>query len=258
MAGSSLQDPIGVGSALEKARLIRGLTLEETARDTKLRVDQLIALEREDFESLPGDAFVRGALRTYAQYLGLRPEKVLTIYGDHADDPEAPPPPGKMGRVEQAIAATRIRDNQRFLLVGAATLVVLLLVFGFLSRDHAAPPAATISTATPATVPSSAPIEAVMVAERSVDVTVSVDGIAESHAMAEDETLSFSATDRLQISIGDGGAVHLMVNGVDFGAPGEPGQPWRRTYTADTAPSPTSSPSTTASAPASASATVAP
>lgn len=243
MAGSSLRDPIGVGSALEKARLIRGLTLEEAARDTKLRVDQLTALEREDFDGLPGDAFVRGALRTYAQYLGLRPEKVLTIYGTHADDPEPPPPPGKMGRVEQAIAATRIRDNQRFLLVGAATLVVLLLVFGLLSRDHAAPPPAVISTALPTPVPTSTSVVAVLVAQRPVEVTVVVDGVEGTHAMAEDETLSFTAVQELGITVADGGAVQLTVAGVDLGAPGEPGRSWHHTYTADDLPSPTPTPS---------------
>ena len=87
MAGRSLQDPIGVGPALERARLIRGLTLDEAARDTKLSVDQLTALEREDFEALPGDAFVRGALRTYAQYVGLSPDKVLAMYTRHVDEP---------------------------------------------------------------------------------------------------------------------------------------------------------------------------
>ena len=38
---------IGVGPALRKARAHRGLTLEEAARDTKLRTDQLQALENE-------------------------------------------------------------------------------------------------------------------------------------------------------------------------------------------------------------------
>jgi cytoskeletal protein RodZ len=243
MAGSSLRDPIGVGSALEKARLIRGLTLEEAARDTKLRVDQLSALEREDFEGLPGDAFVRGALRTYAQYLGLRPEKVLAIYGLHTDDPEPPPPPGKLGRVERAIAATRIRDNQRFLLFGAATLVVLLLVFGLVSRDHAAPPPAVISTTLPTPVPTSTSIAAVLVAQRPVNVTIVVDGVEETHAMAEEETLSFTATGELAITVADGGAVQLTVGGVDLGAPGEPGRAWHHTYTADNLPSPVPTPS---------------
>ena len=189
MAGTSLQRPIGVGPALEKARRIRGLSLDEAARDTRLRVDQLTALEAEDFEALPSDAFVRGALRTYAQYLGVRPEKVLEAYGRHADDPAPPPPPAGLGRIERAIAATRIRDNQRFLLFGAATVLVLLLLFGLLSGDSGAPPPAALPTTTSPTVAGSATIDAVLVAQRPVEVTVTVDGATETYAMEEGETL---------------------------------------------------------------------
>ena len=62
---------IGVGSALRKARERRGITLDAASRDTKLHIDQLRALETEDFEALMGDVYVRGSLRTYSQYLGL-------------------------------------------------------------------------------------------------------------------------------------------------------------------------------------------
>jgi cytoskeleton protein RodZ len=250
MAGRSLQDPIGVGPALEKARRIRGLTLEEAARDTKLRVDQLTALELEDFGALPGDAFVRGALRTYAQYLGLDPAKVIAIYADHAEEPQAPPPPGRLGRVEQAIAATRIRDNHRLLLVVAAFVVLVLLIFGLVSRDHSSPPQATISAPAPTLSGSSEPvstIEAVLVAQRPVGVDVEVDGAPEEHEMAEGETLSFTALDSLKITVADGGAVQITVNGRDLGAPGEPGQPWTDSFTFDVGegsgdPSPSGSP----------------
>ena len=239
MARRSTQDSIGVGPALRKARLIRGLTLEEASRDTKLRVDQLKALEQEHFEALPGDAFVRGALRTHSQYLGLDPDKVLAIYTRHADEPQPPPPPGKLGRVEQAIAATRIRDNHRLLLVAALSVVLGLLIFGLVSRDHSSPPPATISAAAPAISESTAPtstIEAVLVAQRPVDITVEVDGASEDHAMAEGETLSFTALRDLVLVVADGGAVELTVNGRDLGAPGEPGQPWTDSFTFDVNP----------------------
>ena len=134
MTGSSPPDGvIGVGSALQKAREHRGLLLEDAARDTKLRTDQLRALEDEDFESLGGEVYARAALRTYAAYLGLSSDKVMTAYLRHADDPEPPPPPRQLGRVERAIAATRIRDNQRFLVIAAAFVVGVLLIFGLLS-----------------------------------------------------------------------------------------------------------------------------
>ena len=235
MAGTSLQRPIGVGPALEKARRIRGLSLDEVARDTRLRVDQLTALEAEDFGALPSDAFVRGALRTYAQYLGVRPDKVLDAYGRHADDPAPPPPPAGLGRIERAIAATRIRDNQRFLLFGAATVLVLLVLFGLLSGDSGAPPPAALPTTTSPTV-GSASIDAVLVAQRPVDVTVTVNGATETYAMEEGEALSFSASQQLVVAAPDGGAVQITVGGRDIGAPGEPGSPWTRTFTLDDVP----------------------
>ena len=37
-----------------------------------------------------GDVYVRGSLRTYAQYLGLSADKVVELYARHAEDP-APP-----------------------------------------------------------------------------------------------------------------------------------------------------------------------
>ena len=104
---------IGVGSALRKARERRGITLDAASRDTKLHIDQLRALEAEDFEALLGDVYVRGSLRTYSQYLGLSPDKVIGAYARHAETPAPPTPPAKLGRVERAMAATRIRDNQR-------------------------------------------------------------------------------------------------------------------------------------------------
>jgi cytoskeletal protein RodZ len=230
MAGTSLQRPIGVGPALEKARRIRGLSLDEASRDTRLRVDQLTALEAEDFGALPSDAFVRGALRAYAQYLGVSPEKVLDAYGRHVDEPGPPPPPEGLGRIERAIAATRIRDNQRFLLLGAATLLVLLLLFGLLSRAGAPPPAAIPTTAASTTSATTA-IDAVLVAQRPVEITVTEDGAAETYAMEEGETLSFSATEELELFVADGGAVQVTVAGRDLGAPGEPGAPWTESFT---------------------------
>jgi cytoskeletal protein RodZ len=250
MAGGTLKDSIGVGPALQRARLIRGLSLDEAARDTKLRVDQLTALEREEFEALPGDAFVRGALRTYAQYVGLSPDKVLEMYGRHTDDPEPPPPPGKMGRVEQAIAATRIRDNQRLLVVVALSLLGLLLLFGLVSRDHGAPRRAAISSPTQPSASPTPTIDAVLVALRPVSLTVVIDGVAETHAMAEDETLSFSAADEMTLTLATGGSVQVSVDGRDLGAPGEPGQEWTRTFSVgleDLSPSPSVDPSASGS-----------
>ena len=239
---------IGVGPALRKARAHRGLTLEEAARDTKLRTDQLQALEAEDFDALGGEVYVRASLRTYAGYLGLRPEKVMHIYARHAEDPEPPKPPGRLGRVERAIAATRIRDNQRFLLIAAAFVLFVLTIFGLLSRDHSAPLPAAIATDTPSAVPSGQAFDATLTADGPAEVTVTVDGVAQGFSMTRGEERSFLPVEVLRIDVVSGGSVGVVVAGRDLGIPGVPGEVWSRTFTyaevsAWPSPSPTVAPS---------------
>lgn len=217
---------IGVGSALRKARERRGITLDGASRDTKLHVDQLQALESEDFEALLGDVYVRGSMRTYAQYLGLSADKVVDAYARHVETPATPPPPATLGPIERAIAATRIRDNQLLMVLLAGTVLVVAVVFGLLSRGHSAPAPATLPTVAAEPDPLGREIDAVIQAIGDVGVTATIDGVDSTYRMAAGETRTFTARQELTISVTDGGAVKLTVNGVDYGVPGSPGLPW--------------------------------
>jgi hypothetical protein len=226
---------IGVGSALRRAREIREITLDEAARDTKLRTDQLRALEDEDFETLGDPVYARAMLRTYAQYLGLKPERVLSVYARHTDDVEPPPPPGKLGRVERGLAASRIRDNQKFLLVAAAVVLIALIAVGIVSRGGA-PEAASIQTPTVGTVvpttPPVANIDVRLTATGPVVVTAVIDGVAQDPTtLRPGESIALMATRERQVSATDGGALTLEVNGKERGSPGVEGAPWSRTFT---------------------------
>ncbi len=221
---------IGVGPALRKAREQRGITLDAASRDTKIHIDQLSALESEDFDALLSDVYVRGSLRTYAGYLSLSPDKVIALYDEHTEESAIPPPPARLGRVERAIAATRIRDNQLLMVLLAGTVLVIAIVFGLVSRGHSAPAPATLPTAPAQPVPLDREIDAVVQAIADVRVTVTADGVDSSYTMAAGETRTFMALSELVLSLTDGGAVHVTVNGRDLGVPGTPGQPWKNTF----------------------------
>jgi len=239
-----LQHGMGVGSALRTARTKRGLTLEEAARDTRIRPDILAALEDEDFGYLMGDVYVRGSLRSYAQYLGLTPDKVVELYARHAEEPEiSRPPASPMGGVEGVMTASRFRDNQRLIVLGAVTLLVFAVVVGVLSRQRSAPPPAALPTF--AQQPElDRSITADLVANRDgAQVTVTVDaGTPQTISLAEGEAQSFEAATSLVVRIEDGGSVHLSVSGVDEGSPGTPGSPWEERFSFETDGSTPSSP----------------
>ena len=60
-----------IGNSLREARLRRDLDFHELEQATKIRSKYLRALEDENFDQLPASTYVKGFLRTYADYLGL-------------------------------------------------------------------------------------------------------------------------------------------------------------------------------------------
>jgi hypothetical protein len=234
---------IGVGGALRRARELRGITLDEAARDTKLRADLLEAMEFERFDELGDEVYVRAQLGTYAGYLGLRAEKVVRVYARHADEPTPPMPPSRMTKVERAIAATRIRDNQRFLLIAAAVVFAALIAVGIVSRGGGAP-AAAVPAADPSplsaavTSPPATTVDVTIVAADDVEVSAIVDGAPiDPVTLRPGEVVSFSGQTEVTVRASDGALVDVTVNGRDLGAQGPAGQPWRRTWTLGGGPS---------------------
>ena len=60
-----------IGNSLREARLRRQLELADAEHGTKIRGKYLRALEDERFELLPSHTYVKGFLRSYAEFLGL-------------------------------------------------------------------------------------------------------------------------------------------------------------------------------------------
>jgi cytoskeleton protein RodZ len=60
-----------IGNSLREARLRQSLDFPDVERATKIRPKYLRALEDEQFEILPSQTYVKGFLRTYAEFLGL-------------------------------------------------------------------------------------------------------------------------------------------------------------------------------------------
>jgi hypothetical protein len=60
-----------IGTSLREARLRQTLDFPEIEHATKIRSKYLRALEEEQFEVLPAQTYVKGFLRTYAEFLGL-------------------------------------------------------------------------------------------------------------------------------------------------------------------------------------------
>lgn len=73
--------PMGsLGTWLRTQREARGVSIRDIAEATKISQRYLEALERDRFDALPAEVFVRGFLREYARIVGLDPDEVVNVY----------------------------------------------------------------------------------------------------------------------------------------------------------------------------------
>ncbi len=77
------------GDILRKERVTRRITVETIAKDLKLNVSYIKALEANQYDALPADPYVRVYLRSIANYLMLNPDEILKrFYRDRGITPE--------------------------------------------------------------------------------------------------------------------------------------------------------------------------
>ncbi|WP_028595514.1 helix-turn-helix domain-containing protein [Paenibacillus assamensis] len=69
-----------LGQMLKKARLEKGLSLDDVQEATKIRRRYLEAIEEGDYKVLPGSFYVRAFVKTYAETVGLNPDEILQYY----------------------------------------------------------------------------------------------------------------------------------------------------------------------------------
>lgn len=99
-----------VGAYLRQLREARGVSLEEIARTTRVTPSYLVALEADDFASLPEPVFTRGFIRAYCQALGELPDQALALFNSQiAPPPATPQVPAAPSR--ESAATTRVHGE---------------------------------------------------------------------------------------------------------------------------------------------------
>ena len=69
-----------IGSSLKKARERKAMSLAEVSRVTRIPASTLESIEGDRFDDLPGEVFVRGFLKSYAQAVSMQPHEVVARY----------------------------------------------------------------------------------------------------------------------------------------------------------------------------------
>lgn len=230
----------GVGPTLRKARVARGVSLAEAARETRIKPRFLEALERD----APPTAFraaiyARAFLREYATYLGLDPEPLVADYRTAHGDPDSAP----MRLPRPLERPGRLRLLQA-LLVLASIGVVATLAFVAARPNETEEPAPVVASPEPraaAPAPAASPVPQEPVYEgiqvvmriREEPAWVQVRRGAETilrRTVRPGFERTFRAQKRLEVVIGNAGAARLTLNGKRLRPPGELGDVYRASF----------------------------
>ncbi len=110
-----------IGDSLREARTRRGLSPADVHKAIRIRERYLTALEEERWAMLPGEAYTKGFLRTYAEFLGLNGNLYIDEYNariaGHDDEP-------------QSLVPHATVDNRRGVPRSVLLTLASILVFG--------------------------------------------------------------------------------------------------------------------------------
>lgn len=150
-----------IGNTLREARLRAGLDISDCEQRTKIRGKYLRALEEEQFDVLPSPTYVRGFLKTYADFLGVDAKLVLDehesrfgsidpltgeLTGRQAREARRRESAGGTARRKRGHRRRRTEAQMLWLAVGGVLAVALLVWMGLGESSDAAPIAATDAT----------------------------------------------------------------------------------------------------------------
>lgn len=136
---------IKVGEKLQEQRKKKGLTLEEVAKATKIRVSFLSAIEEGHYNKLPGSSYAHGFVKNYLEYVGLPTKEYLALFRREYDENQERKvlPEGLVGR--EGIPLRRFSLASAFWAGGLIILALGIYLF-FQYRAAFFSPSLTISS----------------------------------------------------------------------------------------------------------------
>lgn len=251
---------LSIGHALRQARIAAGLTVDDVTNATRVRISIVHAIEADDFAPCGGDVYARGHIRTLAKAVHLDPAPLLEQFDAQHGGRPAPTPAAPLFEAE------RIRPERRGPNWTAAMVAAIVAVVGFVGftafkggddggaksqvAEGSTPTHSKSASPTPTPTktdnPKSDPSDSAIAAAPQDKVTVQVSAAdgrswisAKDHngrllfdgLLKQGDSKTFQDSEKINLVLGDAGAIQLYVNGKKIDNEFQPGAVERLTYT---------------------------
>lgn len=241
------------GSRLKKIRQERGLSLEDMQKKTKIHFNVLRAIEGDSISDL-SLIYLKGFIKIYCTSLGLDPKE----YTGQSSQPHKPVLNATVGRpigeraekktsfIKDAsikLGASKPAFDFKIIIIAVAALIAVFLVINLIkfATSRRKLPINKVKVLMPASL-TKKPVSAAqqtkgqkglvqgvtleIFARQRSWVTAKVDGKTVFYAMlARGRSQTWHAKDKIELTLGDAGAIDLQINGERFTNLGHHGKP---------------------------------
>ncbi len=255
-----------IGDKLRQAREAKQLSIRDAEKETSIRALYIEAIEKGEYKTLPGEAYLRGFIKSYANFLGLDGQALVEEYkgerGFSAPTPSAektasavvPSEEKKPQETEKPLPVKARGKNAgllKKLLAGVAALLVLGASYVFLTAKQNTPQetAATMQPAAakpaaeqppapalskeqpePAAVPQEVSVDVKLTGRCWMQVEVDKRVVYEGTA-TNGENFNWKGKENVKLTVGNAGAAEISQNGKPVGKLGDYGEVVTKTFT---------------------------
>jgi len=238
-----------IGQQLRAEREKKGLSIKEIEAAISIRALYINAIEEGNYAIVPGEVYLKGFIRNYANYLGLNGQEMVASYRQ-AQEPIVP----EVAETSAEPATrTKTNDSEQANNKSAKLLIISLLVVcvagsaWWLLGNHPpskepietkqiqplpspTAPIATQST-TPVTPVQSKPVVIIAKYTEKCWTSVVADGKQIYEGTPNDgETITWEAQKSIAITVGNAGGIDITYNGQSVGKIGQKGEVVVKTY----------------------------
>ncbi|HAU30775.1 MAG TPA: hypothetical protein DCW46_00460 [Desulfotomaculum sp.] len=238
-----------IGETLRKTREARGLSLEDVAQLTKINLRYIKAIENDSFDALPGGVYTRGFLRSYARLLDLDHRELLSEFEKQGpveinNLPEDHTPAAFIFPPKEPKSVKILKKTAYYL-----AFVIIITLAGYLFWTHIVkfnglgPEAVKHTNLIENLKKDTRQEETAAANQKGLNVVLEVTGgkcwmritsdgvIKFTGTIAAGDTKSFQASERINIRLGNAGAVKVTVNGRVIGPLGKKGEVIEKEFT---------------------------
>ncbi len=239
-----------VGEILRSERERKGLSVKEIELATSIRTIYITAIEEGNYSIIPGEVYLKGFIRNYANSLGLDSQQIIDLYRQ-SQNLVAPTNEEitNISKTQKEIPLEKTTNSSKWLVIGVLIVCVASGVWWLQSNSRSLPepkvdkqvqPAPVIPkqvTKEQTTIPSTpVTVKPVIIIAKYTDqcwTSVTADNtiIYEGTPQAG-ETFTWEAEQNIIIKAGNAGGIDIVYNGQSLGILGTKGEVLVKTFSA--------------------------